>query len=72
MSDKDYLTDGDLAELLGISIQSLRNKVSAGERLPPRIKPPGCRNRLWPKRSVYDWLDKFMEQDQPLRRFSKS
>lgn len=53
---ESYLTDEDVAALLGISVTSLRNKVSAGEPLPPYIRPSGCRKRLWPCRQVQDWL----------------
>ncbi|MDJ0871373.1 MAG: hypothetical protein QNJ87_06365 [Gammaproteobacteria bacterium] len=41
-----YYTDQDIARLLGISLGRLRNKLTAGSPLPPRIQPPGCRNRL--------------------------
>jgi hypothetical protein len=46
-SEGAYYTDKDIAQLLGISIGRLRNKLTAGSPLPPRIQPPGCRNRLW-------------------------
>ena len=54
-----YYTDSDIAGLLGISLGRLRNKLSAGQPLPPRIQPPGCRNRLWPSQAVNDWLKQF-------------
>lgn len=54
-----YYTDSDIANLLGISLGRLRNKLSAGNPLPPRIQPPGCRNRLWPCQAVHEWLDQF-------------
>jgi hypothetical protein len=57
--DGKYYTDTDIAGLLGISIGRLRNKLSAGNPLPPRIQPPGCRNRLWPCKAVHEWLDQF-------------
>ena len=53
---KKYYTDKEVAGLLGISLGRLRNKLSAGQPLPPRIQPPGCRNRLWSREAVYDWL----------------
>ena len=55
-----YYTDQDIARLLGISIGRLRNKLTAGSALPPRIQPPGCRNRLWPREAVHAWLEQFL------------
>ena len=58
-TDGMYYTDADVVQLLGITIGRLRNKVAAGNPLPPRIQPPGCRNRLWPREAVHAWLDQF-------------
>ena len=55
-----YYTDTEIAGLLGISLGRLRNKLCAGSPLPPRIQPPGCRNRLWPCQAVHDWLEQFI------------
>ena len=62
-----YYTDDEVADLLGISLGRLRNKLCAGNPLPPRIEPPGCRHRLWPSRAVHDWLEQFTIKvmDQP-------
>lgn len=57
--DGKYYTDNEIAGLLGISLGRLRNKLSAGQPLPPRIQPPGCRNRLWPCYAVHEWLEQF-------------
>ena len=54
-----YYTDTEIAGLLGISLGRLRNKLCAGSPLPPRIQPPGYRNRLWPCQAVHDWLEQF-------------
>ncbi|MCC6208793.1 MAG: hypothetical protein IT488_11660 [Gammaproteobacteria bacterium] len=54
-----YYTDADIARLLGISLGRLRNKLTAGNPLPPRIEPPGCRHRLWPCKAVHAWLDQY-------------
>jgi hypothetical protein len=54
-----YYSDSEIAGLLGISLGRLRNKLCAGSPLPPRIQPPGCRNRLWPCQAVHDWLEQF-------------
>ena len=54
-----YYTDSEIADLLGISVGRLRNKLCAGSPLPPRIQPPGCRNRLWPCQAVHEWLEQF-------------
>ena len=55
-----YYTDEDMARLPGISIGRLRNKLTAGNPLPPRIQPPVCRNRLWPREAVHKWLEQFI------------
>jgi len=55
-----YYNDRDIARLLGISMGRLRNKLTAGTPLPPRIQPPGCRNRLWPREAVHAWLEQFL------------
>ena len=55
-----YYTDQDIAQLLGISLGRLRNKLTAGKPLPPGIQAPGCRNRLWPKAAVHAWLEQFL------------
>lgn len=57
--ENNYYTDIEIADLLGISLGRLRNKLSAGHALPPRIQPPGCRNRLWSREAVHQWLDQF-------------
>ena len=54
-----YLTDDELAALLRISIARLRNKISAGEPLPPYIRPPGFRKRLWHSDRVSAWLSEY-------------
>ena len=54
-----YYTDHEIADLLGISLGRLRNKLSADHALPPRIQPPGCRNRLWSCEAVHEWLEQF-------------
>ena len=58
--DSVYYTDIEIARLLGISVGRLRNKLTAGDPLPPRIQPPGCRHRLWPRNAVHAWLERFM------------
>ena len=59
--DKEcYLTDDEVASLLGVSVSRLRNKISARQPLPPYILPTGCRKRLWPYQQVHDWLAGFM------------
>ena len=58
-SDGKYYTVPEIARLLGISLGRLRNKLCAGRPLPPRIQPPGCRNRLWPSQAVHEWLAQF-------------
>jgi excisionase family DNA binding protein len=62
-SDGTYYTDQEMAQLLGISLGRLRNKLTAGSPLPPRIQPPGCRTRLWPREAVHAWLEQFLLTD---------
>jgi hypothetical protein len=71
--DGKYYTDNEIAGLLGISLGRLRNKLSAGQPLPPRIQPPGCRSRLWPSQVVHEWLEQFTitatdSVEQPMTR----
>ena len=56
MSDR-YLTVDDLARLLCLSPGTIRNKLSRGESLPPSVRLPGCRRRLWRESQVIKWLD---------------
>lgn len=63
-----YYEDAEVARLLGISVGRLRNKICAGEPLPPRIQPKGSRQRLWPRQAVHRWLDQFTEQVADDRR----
>jgi len=58
--EETYYTDQDIAQLLGVSLGRLRNKLAAGNALPPRIQPPRCRNRLWPREAVHAWLEQFL------------
>ena len=67
-SEFGYYDDADIAKLLGISVGRLRNKISAGDPLPIRLRPEGCYKRLWPRQSVHDWLEKYREQDVGHRR----
>jgi len=60
----DYYTDKDIAALLNITVPRLRNKLNEGRPLPPRIKPPESRHRLWPKKAVHEWLAQYLEQDE--------
>lgn len=61
--ERQYYDDAKVAALLGVSVGRLRNKLSAGDPLPPRIKPDGCRRRIWPSIAVHEWLDQFMADD---------
>lgn len=58
--DEDYLNDREMARLLGITVQGLRNKVSQGDRLPPRVTLPGMRIRLWPRRELEKWMQQYL------------
>ena len=55
-----YYSDADVAALLDISIgRRLRNKISAGDSLPPRLQADGFRKRLWPCEAFHEWLRKY-------------
>lgn len=66
--NNSYYQDADVAGLLGISVGRLRNKICAGEPLPPRIQPSRSRQRLWPRQAVHRWLEQFTEQVADDRR----
>ena len=57
--EKQYYTDNELSEILMISVQGLRNKVVRGDPLPPNIKIPGFRHRLWPIKACHEWMEQF-------------
>jgi len=63
-----YYTDREIAALLNITVPRLRNKLNDGCPLPPRIKPPECRHRLWPKEEVHQWLNQYLEKEEPSKR----
>jgi predicted DNA-binding transcriptional regulator AlpA len=52
----EFIFDRELVSLLGITQQTLNNKVYRGDDLPRFIKPRGCRRRLWVRESVEQWL----------------
>ena len=53
---QEYLNDPYVADLLGMSVKALRNKVARGDPLPPFIQPPGMRVRLWPRDGFDEWM----------------
>ncbi len=57
MKTPEFYNDTQLAGLLNLSLSRLRCKISAGDDLPPRIQPPGCKKRLWNKEKVHEWLE---------------
>ena len=75
MFKSEYLNDAEVADVLGISVKALRNKLSAGQELPPRIKPPGFNIRLWLKNDVHAWLEKYTDtgcvNNKSIRRVSR-
>lgn len=60
--ENEYYDDVEIAALLGISLGRLRNKISAGDPLPPRVRPAGCHKRLWPRQAVHEWLRRFGDE----------
>ena len=67
-NENEYYDDVQIATLLGISVGRLRNKISAGDPLPPRVRPVGCHKRLWPRQSVHEWLKKAGQQQASCRK----
>ena len=68
----EYYTDKEIADLMGITLQRLRNKLHAEQPLPPRIQPPGCRKRFWPVKEVHIWLENYLiryEEESRQRKF---
>lgn len=59
----EFLHDEDVAWLLRLSVDALRNKIMIGDPLPPRSEPPGVRVRLWPRRAVEEWVLQFVKPD---------
>ena len=55
----EYLHDADIARMLRIAVTSLRNKISAGDPLPPHVSLPGIRARLWRRDEVEQWFEQF-------------
>jgi len=51
-----YLSDAEVAELLGVGIPELRKKLCRGDALPPSCKIPGIRKRVWLADSVHQWV----------------
>jgi hypothetical protein len=64
--NKDFMTDFQVAALLEISVRGLRNKVASGQPLPPFIRPPGCRVRLWPVVEFNNWMRLHMAERSDL------
>jgi len=60
MNKQEYLYDEQIAKLLGISLGRLRNKISSGCPLPPRVVFPESKQRLWPKEKFDEWALKFL------------
>lgn len=56
---RQFLSDEQLADLLGISVRGLRNKVVRGDPLPPHCRLPGLRIRLWPEDGVVEWIENY-------------
>jgi len=55
-----YYNDEEMANLMGITVNRLRNKIHYEDPLPPRIETPGCRKRLWPVDGVHAWLENYI------------
>ena len=49
-------SDQDVAEILGISHERLKAKISAGAPMPPFMRVPGSKYRRWDLDAVAAWL----------------
>ncbi len=57
MSESEFLTAAEVSQILGISVQAIRNALhrgAEGTSIPPSIKLGG--RRRWLRREVYAWL----------------
>lgn len=57
-----YLSDQNVADILGISLKSLYNKINLQHPLPTYICPPSSRVRLWPEKDFHEWLSQFRSE----------
>ena len=64
--DKKYRGEDWLAEVLGMSLGTIRNRYSQGLDMPPYI--PLGRARLYKAEAVYGWLDARMVSVEPPKR----
>lgn len=64
--DKKYRGEDWLAEVLGMSLGTIRNRYSLGLDMPPYI--PMGRGRLYKAEAVYGWLDARMVSVEPPKR----
>ncbi len=55
-----FLHDEDVAKLFNVTLAGLRNKIDAGDPLPPYSRLPGLRVRLWPRKEVEEWIRQFI------------
>jgi len=61
MADKiEYITIDQLAPIIHMSQQTIRNRISRGLPMPPSGVLPGGKKRLWRKHEVLDWMEKSM------------
>ena len=47
----------EVSALLKMTPQTLRNKLSRGDNVPPSFKLVGCRRRYWRQEDVIRWLE---------------
>ena len=64
--DKKYRGEDWLAEVLGMSLGTIRNRYSKGLDMPPYIPMP--KGRLYKAEAVYGWLDARMVTVEPPKR----
>ena len=52
-------SDKEVAEILGISHERLKARISAGAAMPPFMRTPGSKYRRWDMDQVEAWLAQF-------------
>jgi hypothetical protein len=56
MSNEYFFTEKEMADLLELSVNTLRKKLCIGEELPPAKKQG--RKTVFPKAAYFEWFNK--------------
>jgi len=69
MLNKEYYDTKDISSFLHISVNTLRNKLSRCDNLPPSFRIG--RKRLFPCKEFNDWLIKQKKEGNPKNIFDE-